>query len=365
MSSELGIEWTTQKRKLSELIEWEHNPRQLTAKQAADLAASLKRFGYVEPIAINTDGTILGGHMRRKVMMAQALLDPGQEVEVRVPSRELTLVEVAELNVRLNRNSGEWDYDALANVFDEGALKAWGFTDFDFGKFPSMDGGVKRQPPAVTLVELDTLKAHPRNYKKHPQDQLDHLKASINENGIYRNVVVARGSVILAGHGIVEAARQLGIKRVPILSLDVDPEDPRALKVLAGDNEIANAGDVDDRALTELLKGVLDADMDLLGTGFDEQQLSALLFNTRPAHEVKDKNAANQWVGMPEYDEGGVPIRLVIHFKTEADRQAFVDQAELTIVKTTAATWSTRWPFVPLEVVSDIRFEERPTEPKA
>jgi len=132
MASDLGIEWTTERRRIDSLVEWEHNPRQLTEKQAADLGESLKRFGYVEPIAINVDGTILGGHMRRKILLAQALLDPAAEIDVRVPSRALSIEEIAELNIRLNRNTAEWDFDKLANVFDVGALIAWGFDSSEF-----------------------------------------------------------------------------------------------------------------------------------------------------------------------------------------------------------------------------------------
>lgn len=48
------------------------------------------------------------------------------EVDVRVPDRELTLDEEMELNLRLNKNTGRFDLEALAN-FDEDLLKNVGF----------------------------------------------------------------------------------------------------------------------------------------------------------------------------------------------------------------------------------------------
>ena len=48
-----------------------------------------------------------------------------------IPCVELNLTpdKEKELNVRLNKNTGEWDYDSLANYFDVGELTEWGFTD--------------------------------------------------------------------------------------------------------------------------------------------------------------------------------------------------------------------------------------------
>jgi ParB family chromosome partitioning protein len=97
---------------------------------------------------------------------------------------------------------------------------------------------------------LEDLKEHPRNYRVHPQDQIDHIKASIQEHGVYRNVVVARDNTILAGHGVVKALRQLGVVAGPVAVMDLDPNDPRALKLLAGDNEVEHLAEQDDRVLT-------------------------------------------------------------------------------------------------------------------
>jgi ParB-like chromosome segregation protein Spo0J len=67
------------------------------------------------------------------------------------------------------------------------------------------------------FVPLASLKPHPRNYRIHPDDQLEHIIKSIQEHGFYRNVVAARDGTILAGHGVVQAALKMGLKGVPVV----------------------------------------------------------------------------------------------------------------------------------------------------
>tara|TARA_R110002073_G_scaffold17422_8_gene65498 strand:+ start:941 stop:1519 length:579 start_codon:yes stop_codon:yes gene_type:complete len=119
-------------RKISELNPAEYNPRQLTDKQYKQLKKSLKTFGCVEPVVINSNpmrkDIIVGGHQRCKVWA-----DLGNDT---IPTVEVELDEAAEmeLNVRLNKNTGEFDFDMLANYFEVSTLKEWGFQSFEFGQ---------------------------------------------------------------------------------------------------------------------------------------------------------------------------------------------------------------------------------------
>jgi hypothetical protein len=123
-----SLEWRTERRRIGDLVEWDKNPRRLSRHDAEQLTKSLERFGYVEEVVINADGSSIGGHMRRRVMLAQAIADPDALIDVRVPSRPLTEREAEELAIRLNKNTGEWDFDRLAEQFDSGDLLDWGFT---------------------------------------------------------------------------------------------------------------------------------------------------------------------------------------------------------------------------------------------
>lgn len=147
--------WRTETRRLSELIEWEMNPRKLTERQAREIGESLERFGFVDPLIINTDNSLIGGHSRSKVLRLLEDFGPDVEVDVRVPSRKLTPRECEELAIRLNKNTGEWDFDMLADLFDEGDLLEWGFTEFELGfdSYEPEDG--EEDEPSGDRVEED------------------------------------------------------------------------------------------------------------------------------------------------------------------------------------------------------------------
>jgi hypothetical protein len=213
--------------------------------------------------------------------------------------------------------------------------------------------------PKIEQVEIEKLKPHPRNYRQHPDDQLAHIIASIKANGIYRNIVCANDYTVLAGHGVMKACQKIGMKEVPVIRLDIGPDDVRAMKVVTGDNEIGHLGEIDDRLLSEILKDIKERDeVGLLGTGYDELMLASLVFVTRPDGEIKNFDAAAAWAGMPGYEEGKDAIRLVITFASEKDRKRFCDEKKIRIDKGAikGTTWSTRWPWKDREDVGGVRF---------
>ena len=118
------ITWHFEKRKLLDLRPDPKNPRIIKDKQFKDLEKSIDKFGLAEPITIQPDGLILGGHARFKKLKK----DQVKDVDCWVPSRQLTDKERAELNIRLNKNvAGEFDFDILASDFDETELVEFGF----------------------------------------------------------------------------------------------------------------------------------------------------------------------------------------------------------------------------------------------
>lgn len=110
-----------EKKKLSELKPAPYNPRQSTAKQEKHLKASLEKFGVVEPIIYNKQtGYIVGGHFRVRELTKLGY----KEVECVIV--DLNEEDERELNIRLNANTGEWDWDMLANEWDTEKLDEWG-----------------------------------------------------------------------------------------------------------------------------------------------------------------------------------------------------------------------------------------------
>lgn len=146
-------------------------------------------------------------------------------------------------------------------------------------------------PPAVldtVMVPIGDLRPHPRNYRKHPRAQLDHLKQSMRESGVYRNLVCARDLTILAGHGVHEAATELAVPELRCVVLDVDPSDVRALKILAADNELGRLAVVDLPGLADILSTVAEHDLSgLLGTAWDGPDLASLLASSAGTPETR------------------------------------------------------------------------------
>jgi len=220
----------------------------------------------------------------------------------------------------------------------------------------------QRQPevetPQARQVSVDSLKPHPRNYRDHPEDQVAHIAASMKQHGVYRNVVIAKDGTILAGHGVVEAAKSLGMESIKAVRLDLDPDSPQALKLLAADNETSRFAVVDDRALTELLKDVREFDeFGLEGTGFDEMMLANLVMVTRPSSEVRDHDEAAEWLGLPDYEPMSKGLKYTISFETNEDRERFAKATGLRIGKPESPTWSANWPEKPRDDLKSVIVE--------
>lgn len=121
------IQWKTEIRHVKGLKPHPKNPRVLTKDQHSHLKTSVQKFGLADKPIINTDGTLIGGHQRLKILKELGYT----EIEVLVPDRELTQEEVDEMNIRLNKNTGEFDYEILANEWEVNDLIDWGFSAQD------------------------------------------------------------------------------------------------------------------------------------------------------------------------------------------------------------------------------------------
>ena len=119
--------WSSTTRKLVDLINNGYNPRKLSESEKRDLQKSVKEFGAVVPIVLNIGSRaniIIGGEQRVKVYIDLGI----EEIECMIPSKELTLEEEKELNLRLNKNTGSWN-EELLKEFDMNLLLDVGFGD--------------------------------------------------------------------------------------------------------------------------------------------------------------------------------------------------------------------------------------------
>jgi plasmid stability protein len=182
----MPITWTNEKRKLSQLIPWERNPRQIKVDQADRLAESFDEFGQVETIAIGPRNEIYNGHQRLNVLAARHGKD--YEVEVRVASRALTEKEREKLTVLLHKGAvGGWDFDSLANTFEFSDLIDWGFEEdellgLDY-KNPHLKESEESIPKPREMVRI--LVSVPVDLALEAKEHIDQLQAIDGVEVIY------------------------------------------------------------------------------------------------------------------------------------------------------------------------------------
>jgi hypothetical protein len=111
--------------KASSLKASTYNPRKWDQSAIDGLTESIKRFGLIDPLLVNGSkdrkNIVIGGHFRLKVAKDLGFKE--------VPVIYLDIPDEAkerELNLRLNKNQGDWDYELLAE-FDESLLADVGF----------------------------------------------------------------------------------------------------------------------------------------------------------------------------------------------------------------------------------------------
>lgn len=111
------LTWKTEKRKVSDLLKSEINPRKIKPEKLKALEDSLNKFNLAEIPVINTDNTLITGNQRVTVL---GMIGRGDEkIDVRVPSRQLTEQEAKEYMLIGNTHAGEFDLDLLELHFDD------------------------------------------------------------------------------------------------------------------------------------------------------------------------------------------------------------------------------------------------------
>lgn len=152
---------------------------------------------------------------------------------------------------------------------------------------PRTDLQVVRRP-------VDGLVPYARNARTHSAEQVAQIAASVREFGWTNPVLIDEQGGIIAGHGRVMAARMLKLADVPCIVLGGLTETQRRAYVLA-DNKLALNAGWDESLLRIELQDLVDEGYDLKLTGFDDDDLSALL-----AEDTDDSSADSSSVELSE-----------------------------------------------------------------
>lgn len=123
---------------------------------------------------------------------------------------------------------------------------------------------------------VEALIPYARNARTHPEAQVALIAGSIREFGFCNPVLVDGDSGVIAGHGRLLAAQQLGMERVPVIELGHLTDAQRRAYILA-DNRLAEQAGWDQDLLALEVGDLGDLGIDLAGLGFEAGEIDALL----------------------------------------------------------------------------------------
>ena len=158
-----------------------YNPRRWNNSQIESLTESIKRFGLVDPIIANGEmerkNVVIGGHFRLKVAKDLGFTEV-PVVYLNIPDLE----KEKELNIRLNKNLGEFDLDLLKS-FEEAFLKDAGFS-------------------SAELDEIFNVESMPERFDLNKElEKLNIQKVSVQKGDVYE----IDGSHLMCGDSTIEA----------------------------------------------------------------------------------------------------------------------------------------------------------------
>lgn len=169
-----------------------------------------------------------------------------------------------------------------------------------------------KERPELKVVyrQVNDLIPYARNARTHSDEQVTRIASSIKEFGFTNPILIDGDNGILCGHGRLAAAKKLGLREVPTIELSGMTDAQKRAYILA-DNKLALDAGWDESFLKLELKELeaIGADLDL--TGFDDEELTALL-----ADDEGDE--------FPELPDNDLPSRtMMLNFKTEDEFQRF------------------------------------------
>ena len=160
----------------------------------------------------------------------------------------------------------------------------------------------------IELVDIDSLVENPKNNNIHPPEQIERLAKIIKAHGFRNPLVVSnRSGFVLCGHGRIQAARELGIKKLPVIYQDFENEAEEYAHMTA-DNAIASWAKIDYSMVSE--------DIVELGPDFDIEMLGIVDFTIDPEE-----------VDMPDLGDGSDPDIQKVTFTLSNEQKDILDEA--------------------------------------
>ena len=170
----------------------------------------------------------------------------------------------------------------------------------------------------VQEVSLEKLVLYEKNAKKHPQEQVDLLSRSITEYGFINPCLIDKDYKVIAGHGRIAAAKQLGMDKVPCLFVEGLTEAQYKAYVLA-DNRLTELGEWNMDLVMLELQDLQDMDFDISLTGFEMPETKVAIDEPDDDFE-EDVEKLDTHYGVPYQGNKSRIADIIINLLPEGNR---------------------------------------------
>jgi ParB-like chromosome segregation protein Spo0J len=207
---------------------------------------------------------------------------------------------------------------------------------------------VTTQALQIESVPIASIHADPANVRRHPERNLDAIKASLARFGQQKPIVVDAKGIVRAGNGTLEAARALGWESISIVRTPLSGSEATAYAI--ADNRSAELAEWDEAGLGEQLRALQSEDFGLDSVGYMLNRIGGELAGT-----VVD-DPAGEWEGMPEFqhEDKTAHRTLHVHFKDAEAVAAFAELIGQKITENVKYLWYPAEAAVPFETMRHV-----------
>jgi len=197
-------------------------------------------------------------------------------------------------------------------------------------------------------ININKIKGNPSNPRNIKDEKFKKLVKSINgfpEMLEKRPIVVDEDMMVLGGNMRWKACKDAGLKEVWIDIAEGWTQEQKD-EFIIKDN--ANFGEWD----WDILANEWDS-AELNEWGLDVWQL----YTNTDVNMVNSGDENDEWVGMPEFESKESPLKIVISFQTEKDREEFAELHKLQFIKKQQNAWMSRYPYDGRDDLNSLKYK--------
>lgn len=188
---------------------------------------------------------------------------------------------------------------------------------------PSLGSIPSLSPRERAIVLIDKLIPADYNPRRISERAKEGLRNSIKEFGVVQEIVVnKRNGIVVGGHQRLAVLKEMGVKEVPVVYVDLDEKKEKALNVAL--NHLS--GEFDNDKLEDIL-GEISEDNIFESLTLDDTET----WRISQLNELSQDQESDEWVGMPEFEAADKPLVLNIIFEDEEARQKFVKDYKIKV----------------------------------